>query len=208
MSRENDPMPPDPDALPPRLEADLASLYPTPRVPPALDREILDGAAAAFARQLRFRRRLHWAWAGAAAAAAVFAVVLAVPRGEDVPDNRTVSTRPPSATAPARPLLAGDVDGNGRVDVLDAFALSRKVRDARGPLPFVAQEDANHDGRVDWADVDYIAKLAVHASDSPIAGAGRAHLADGSLVHHGEHRAHGGGKKIEPRVEDRGAWSG
>jgi hypothetical protein len=117
-------------------------------VPPALDRAILADARAGFARRRRFRLAVAWAGASAAAAAAVAILVINL-RFERVP------TTPVATTGPHSP--SGDIDGNGRVDILDAFVLSRKI-DARSAT---APDDFNADGAVDQKDVDAVAALAV-----------------------------------------------
>ena len=53
---------------------------------------------------------------------------------------------------------AEDVDGSGRVDILDAFALARTLSRGGRVEP---ELDFTHDGRVDRADVDHVAQLAV-----------------------------------------------
>jgi hypothetical protein len=55
-----------------------------------------------------------------------------------------------------------DIDGNGVVDVLDAFALARKLR-AHESLP--AAGDFNQDGAVDDADVELVMAKAVDLSN-------------------------------------------
>jgi hypothetical protein len=55
-------------------------------------------------------------------------------------------------------LIQADVDGNGTVNILDAFALARHV-DAQRPSE--AKWDLNADGLVDRRDVDTVALAAV-----------------------------------------------
>ena len=143
------------ESLPPRLVEGLSALYPTPHVPATVDAKVLNNAAATWARQARFRRWLRWGGAGAAAAAAVLMVVLILP-------DRTGSEKQDRYT------LAGDVDGNGQVDILDAFSLARKVRDTKDkPVPVTRWEDVNGDGVIDNKDVDQIARMAVRVNDTP-----------------------------------------
>src|SRR4051812_2137533 len=153
MTRDFDQLPTDSDAsLPPALLADLSALYPTPRVPGVVDARVLNDAATTYARQARHRRWLRWAGAGAAAAAAVVIVALILPhRGGDV--------------SPAHYGLKGDLDGNGRVDILDAFSLARMLRDAGGkPLNADQVQDVNGDGVIDQKDVDLLARMAVQVT--------------------------------------------
>ncbi|HSV99962.1 MAG TPA: dockerin type I domain-containing protein [Sedimentisphaerales bacterium] len=51
-----------------------------------------------------------------------------------------------------------DLDGNGRVDILDAFRLAKGI-ESRGPT--TAEWDVNGDGRIDRDDVDDVAFAAV-----------------------------------------------
>jgi hypothetical protein len=62
----------------------------------------------------------------------------------------------PSAP-PASIALKADLDGNGRVDILDAFYLARRVGKP-SPQP---TWDINGDGKIDQADIDAIAAQAV-----------------------------------------------
>ena len=52
--------------------------------------------------------------------------------------------------------LQRDVDRNGRVDILDAFALARMIRQDDS-----AFNDINGDGRADQLDIDLVARDAV-----------------------------------------------
>ena len=54
--------------------------------------------------------------------------------------------------------MPADVDGNGRIDILDAYRLARHV-EAAGSLDM--RWDQNHDGAVNAADVDLVASAAV-----------------------------------------------
>src|SRR4051812_26271822 len=107
----------DPD-LPAGLVDALGGLYRrSVDVPARVDAAILSEAKSAYARRRRFWLVARAGGAAAAvAAAAVVVLVLYLDR------NRTSS--PVAATGH---VLSGDVDGNGRVDILDAFVLARKV---------------------------------------------------------------------------------
>jgi hypothetical protein len=142
-------------SLPPALLADLSALYATPRVPAVVDARVLNDAAATYARRARHRRWLRWAGAGAAAAAAVVIVGLILPHRGAVNEPKP------------RYSLKGDLDGNGRVDILDAFSLARRLRDANGrSLPADQLQDVNGDGVIDQKDVDLLARMAVQV-DTP-----------------------------------------
>lgn len=117
-------------------------------VPEGVDRAVLD---AAHARLLSMRRRRVWMrrvlpGAGAAAAAAiVVAVWLSAP----------FVSAPRMAATPLDPV---DLDRNGRVDILDAFSLARRIEQ---PESLSDELDFNTDGRIDQDDVDLIAARAV-----------------------------------------------
>ncbi len=51
-----------------------------------------------------------------------------------------------------------DIDGNGKVDILDAFALARHIE---GKQPADRTWDFNGDGLIDRRDVDTVALAAV-----------------------------------------------
>ena len=148
--------------IPESLSADLVEVYGTSvEAPPEVDDRVLAMAHEQLARRpLRgpFRGQFHirgrgrgsfrgWRWAipgvavgtGLAAAAAVAMLLWAGPVREDI-------------------------DRNGRVDILDAFALARKV-EAKSPAE--PDWDVNRDGVVDAADVDAIAMKAVALGERP-----------------------------------------
>jgi hypothetical protein len=118
----------------PELAKDLAALYGAPvRVPPKVDGVILNRAAAKLSGNRRLRP-LRFAGAAAAAAAAVFLVARVALRVDALPD---------------------DIDGNRRVDIVDALKLAHQINaGAKG-------RDINRDGVVDHNDVDAIAMAAV-----------------------------------------------
>ena len=66
--------------------------------------------------------------------------------------------RAPSGSTQVSKREPADLDGNGAVDILDAFALARSF-DAAGKTRF--KIDINGDGACDQADVDAIALRAV-----------------------------------------------
>lgn len=141
----------DEPALPASLVEALGGLHRhgLPEVPGEIDRAVLAEARAGY-----YRRRRFWVAAraiGSAAAVAAAAVVVVVVY---VDRHRSAPT-PVAATQVARP---GDIDGNGRVDILDAFLLAKRVE---AKAPPVRGDDVNGDGVVDRADVDRVAGWAV-----------------------------------------------
>ena len=118
-------------------------------VEPEVDESILAMARARFARRRPRVLVLRWA-AGAAAAAAclMLALLLWVPaRRADV-----------AGIARHAAVAKEDFDRNGTVDVLDAFALARRIE---APGERRDEWDINGDGAVDKKDVDVIAMAAV-----------------------------------------------
>jgi len=137
------------DAGPP-LTGELKSLYSAaPEVPPEVDRAILSAAR----RELRRRRTrvlvFRWSTAAVAAAASIFIVVSLF---------RTPAPAPAAGSHGQPALAREDLDRNGRVDILDAFALARRVETSPKPEK---EYDMNGDGAVDRRDVDAIALAAV-----------------------------------------------
>ncbi len=140
-----------------QLERDLRQLYDREvPVPQGVDHRILDLARMRLSGR-RGRRRwvLRWAVGSAAAAGLLVAVLLLWPyqQGRQEPGE----VRQNYAGVPLRE----DIDHNGRVDILDAFAVARDLRDRREPDP---RADLNHDGRIDSDDVTLIAQAAVSLS--------------------------------------------
>ena len=141
-------------SLPKGLREALGDMYgKTVSVPAELDDRILGAARTAYAQRRRRWTAARWCGAGLAAAAAV---VLAL---------RVFVTHPPKsreAMSPSRQVAQlGDVDHNGRVDILDAYIVARKI--ARHE-PLDPAWDVNGDGVVDQEDVDLIAHMAVRVS--------------------------------------------
>ncbi len=138
--------------LPRRLTEDLARLHDVPfPVPPQAD-EAIATLAWQECEGIKARRRVRRWGKIAAIAAAVFLVIAARSLWD------ATKSRPHDIEAePA----AADVDRNGRVDILDAKTLARKIETGSRLDP---RWDLNHDGIVDWADVDAIALEAVRSS--------------------------------------------
>ncbi len=118
-------------------------------VPPALDHAVLREARKHLRRlkrpQSRWKSRLSWAAMAACLALAVW-----------LGERFSTPTR-------ARPFAREDINRDGRVDILDAFALSRRI-ETGGTLD--PRWDINGDGRVDRADVDAIAARAVNLAEA------------------------------------------
>ena len=135
----------EPEPTDSRLGEDVAAIYHAqPRVPTAIDDAILNRARAHLARRSRQARR----WWGAAAAAALAACVALV-----------VWVNIPARVRSHAISLTGDVNHDGRVDIVDALLLARALEKNSDGRTW--SEDVNHDGTVDRRDVDAIAMAAV-----------------------------------------------
>jgi hypothetical protein len=148
-------MKPDADEfdLPADLARALRSAYTHPvAIPTAVDQVILAAAREKFDRRRRMRLLVRWGSGAAAAIAATIALAV-------------ILHRPPqSATAPA--IAKGDVNGDGRVNMVDAMLLAKHVRDHDAPQP---TWDVNGDGAVDAKDADVIASAAVSLKQGGLA---------------------------------------
>jgi hypothetical protein len=137
-----------------RFRKDLRALYgPTGSVPPQVDRAILSQAHRQLAKRRPIILRLRWA-GGIAAAAAMVALGVFLYHGS-APDNHPSPIINSQSAAAERRV---DIDGNGRVDILDAFRLAKGI-ESRGPT--AAEWDINGDGRLDREDIDAVAFAAV-----------------------------------------------
>jgi len=128
---------------------DLRSLYEAEAgVPREVDEQIL--AEARTHAPPRKSRIVRLRWAVAAAAAACVLIAISILTGP----SRRSATREVRAPAHA----AKDFDGNGRVDIVDAYQLARRLKEGGRPGKVW---DLNGDGNVDGDDVDQLAMTAV-----------------------------------------------
>ena len=138
--------------LPGPLVNDLAGLYAAPKpVPREVDDDILFAARRRLAETRRTRR-----WGGLAVAAAAIALVFGVQHLMQPP--RPLPNIQLPETVLTQIARREDIDHSGRVDILDAFALARMIRNGEKTS---VRWDINNDGAVDQADVDAIATRAV-----------------------------------------------
>lgn len=142
--------------IPDGLAEDMrALLEPRLSVPPEADRAILDRAARHFAVREFTKiegRRFRWVslWKVAAAAAVI---ILAFSLDLTKQPGPTVQSPGLAKAGPA------DFDSNGRVDILDAFKLARRIELAGKTAG--TDLDINGDGLVNRDDVDIVALAAV-----------------------------------------------
>ncbi len=128
-----------------------------PRVPVDVDRAVM--AAARERLRPRRRRTVVLRWAGAMAAAVVLVVV-------GVAVTRDAGPEPaPAAAAERLVAVREDLDGSGRVDILDAFWLARRIETSDAPSD---TWDIDGDGAVGQGDVDLIAMAAVRVNGGTI----------------------------------------
>lgn len=133
------------DAAPRRLVSDLQALHqPSAGVPAEVDEAILTRARRHLSARRRRRRLLVCAVPVAAAAGLV--LWLAVER----------RARDGGA---GEAIAAEDVDGNGRVDIIDAYVLALRIE--QGLPSGGGRWDLNGDGALDRRDVDLVASRAV-----------------------------------------------
>lgn len=150
----NSPDTPGPQDLP-DLARDLAALASQRiEVPSDIDDAVMAAARSALSERRRAGRNAR-RWAQWTAAAAGLALVVWI--------GSLLSTRPVGLRDVSRQLVSvpGDLDGSGRVDILDAFVLARQLESGIAP----AAGDFNGDGRIDHADVDAIAMAAVRLTE-------------------------------------------
>ena len=148
--------------LPDSLTATLKNRYgPVPSVPSEIDHAILADArrhleqhGPATLRPARRRRVSAWQWTAIASTVAAACVELSALKPPKPNEESSVAARSDASSLDVE--LRGDVDLNGRVDILDAFAMARQLRDGRGEA-----RDFNHDGRFDKFDIDVVALEAV-----------------------------------------------
>lgn len=100
--------------------------------------------------------------ARAAAAAAVLALASALFLARRSPPHGGGQLTQLAGAPPAEPSFTADLDGDGRVTVLDAFALARDLEAAPGRHAV----DVNRDTRVDEQDVDTVMAMAVSVRGS------------------------------------------
>ena len=147
------------ETAPPRLvEALRAMNADAPNVPDEIDRRIRGRIRGRFTG-LRGRRVL-WRRVAPAAAAAGLLLAVVFNRGTG-PEPAKSADRAPARLA----VLPSDIDGNGSVDVLDAY----RVASSLGRGEATREEwDVDGSGVIDDADVDWIMARAVRLDEDAI----------------------------------------
>lgn len=137
--------------LPSGLASELKSRYgPVPEIPGVIDRAILADAQRHLSQAFPERLKANRKWQFAIVSSSVAAVCMLL-----IALNRQEPQQPANV---ARDLGSErDLDGNGRVDILDAFAIARAIRGGRNQPKF----DINSDGHVNQTDVNTMAQRAV-----------------------------------------------
>ncbi len=146
------------DALPEAVKSALSVRYGgTPSVSSEIDKSILADArryfeqpGSASLRPARPRKISAWQWTAIASTITAACAVSVVWQPAEKTGESFIK-----ATKVQEPE-GSDVDRNGRVDILDAFALARQIRDGVG-----SGHDINHDGRFDQRDIELVAGESV-----------------------------------------------
>jgi hypothetical protein len=133
----------------PRLISALKGLPRQPVfVPPTADEAILRAARRHLAPPQEPRLKWFFLTPWLAATAAVILLIAVMPQ----------FFRKPAPTPTASGFAREDVNHDGKVDILDAFALARQLKADANPSP---QLDVNGDGVADERDVTALAARAV-----------------------------------------------
>ena len=157
------------DTLPPAIIDALRELDGQAVLPDEQhDADVLSGARqhlSGVAQVERKRRNLRLFFAGGAggAVAAAAMIGLVVWLGNPFGQSEPIAEMPAMAmdeqgdltSVPA--TLAGDLDASGSVDILDAYAMAKRLEQGE----FLQGDDLNADGRIDQRDIDWIANQAV-----------------------------------------------
>ena len=134
---------------PPGLRVGLTSIYGSmPAIGRSMDERILNAVRQESIRRNRMRWVIRYAIGSVAAAAAVILIAI----------KMTHHDQPTINNSTASVATTEDVNHDGKLDILDAFLMARKVA-ANEPL--TKEWDFNHDGTVDTKDVDVVALAAV-----------------------------------------------
>lgn len=143
--------------IPDRLAADLRHLARIEtNAPEVFEDELLTLARRRLGRSNRLR--IHLRRAAPLAAAAGLAITAWI-------GFRTMNNQPstPGPMIDPAALIAMDIDGSGRVDILDAFVIARAI-EAGSALS--SAWDVTDDGVVDLRDADAVASAAVSLAKS------------------------------------------
>lgn len=145
--------------IPDKLREDIKCIYKsTATVPPEVDRAVTGQSRLHFAKPQFSRTKqkgIRWSvvWKVAAAAAVIiFAFSLDLTLKQKIQEESITYRMAISEDANF------DIDNNGRVDILDAFTLARRIESENYNEK---QFDINNDGFVNHDDIDEVAMAAV-----------------------------------------------
>ena len=179
MDKRNPSQPEQEPGVPAKLVADLKGLHKEHIfVPPKVDESILNAAREHLGETSGKISEpeiapqpwiLQWTPWAAAAACLMLLLFLSFPGGkQNSPSDLTKASISAEEAAPRQPLLSPapvaakisskDINKDGQVDILDAFALASRMEAGAAHQD---QWDMNDDGQVNQADVDEISAVAV-----------------------------------------------
>lgn len=169
--------------IPDEVLAELKNRYgPVPAVPDVVDQAILtdarrslNGISSAPRRQ-RGSTRIRWTLLSVGSILTVMLLIAVIPvqpqRDVQLADSMldeskqrgiapmaAVADPEPIAVARSKKSNAGlfDINGDGRIDILDAFALARTIESGETNKPGDQGWDINQDGELNQLDVDLVA---------------------------------------------------
>jgi hypothetical protein len=127
-------------------------------IPESLDNIIL-GHVKEKSREIRRARKVvrlfpRWKWAAAAVMGVLVCVVTFNIFRSEISENNTFKDN----IAPMSSEISKDIDGNGRIDIIDAYIMDRRLMSG-GSMP--QKLDLNGDGYINHEDMVAIANSAV-----------------------------------------------
>ena len=150
------------EELPDAVKAALRKRFgPVPDVPSDINQSILADAKRHFEqndpaalRPTKRRRVSVWQWTSIGCTVAAACVLFLAMKAQQPQSEISFAAKSNAVLGDAE--LTSDVDFNGRVDILDAFAMAREMRSGHAGF-----RDMNRDGRFDQLDIDIVAREAV-----------------------------------------------
>ena len=149
--------------LPKEVTSELKRLFgPSIEISEAIDQAVLADAQRVLSQDVRVDSQRQaqgmGRWALGLVAAGSLAAVLVLVMLPNEPESDVVANRGAESTAATSEIVSQrDIDGNGRVDILDAYTLSRMIENSTAGI----SRDQNNDNILDDNDVNLVAEAAV-----------------------------------------------